>query len=334
MDASAYKQISVSRGFEYKYYRKAGDNEKPTLLLLHGFPSTSFDWRHQIAFFSNAGYGLIVPDMLGYGGTFKPTNVEAYKSTLICKDLVEILDSEKISKCIVIGHDWGSKFVSRLANYYPERFIAFAFLAVGNMPPSPQLVKFEDFLAEVHLGVTKAIAGYELFGYWEFLSQKGADTIVLGHMDSFMSLLFGDSELKKDNFAQTGGLEAWLKADKIADIQDYVSADEVKHHREILQKGGMAGPLCYYGIMTSKDNIDFNDNLAIPKQNIMVTKPVFFGAALRDVVALASVQKMILAKTCTNTTVCDYDAGHWVMVEKKDEVNRDLLAWIEMQSKL
>ncbi|KAJ7588150.1 alpha/beta-hydrolase [Mycena floridula] len=327
MDASAYKQISVSRGFEYNYYRKAGESEKPTLLLLHGFPSTSFDWRHQIAFFSNAGYGLIVPDMLGYGGTSKPTDLEAYKSTLICKDLVEILDSEKILKCIVIGHDWGSKFVSRLANYYPEKFIAFAFLAVGNMPPSPQPVKFEDLLAS-----SKAIAGYELFGYWEFFSQKDADTIVLDHIDSFMSLLFGDSELKKDNFARTGGLEAWLKADKRGDIQDYVSADEVKHHREILQKGGMAGPLCYYGIMTS--DIDFNDNLAIPKQNIMVTKPVFFGAALRDFVALASVQKMVVAKTCTNTTVCEYDAGHWVMVEKKDEVNRDLLAWIEIQSKL
>ncbi|KAJ7590104.1 alpha/beta-hydrolase [Mycena floridula] len=329
MNASAYKQISVSRGFEYNYYRKAGDNEKPTLLLLHGFPSTSFDWRHQIAFFNNAGYGLIVPDMLGYGGTSKPTDLEAYKSTLICKDLIEILDSEKISKCIVIGHDRGSKFVSRLANYYPERFIAFAFLAVVNTLPSPQPAKFDDFLAS-----TKAIAGYELFGYWKFFSQKGADTIILDHMDSFMSLLFGDSKLLKDHFAQTGDLEAWLKADKIADIQDYVSADEVKHHREILQKGGMAGPLCYYGIMTSEDNIDFNDDLAIPEQNIMVTKPVFFGAALRDLVCLASMQKMILAKTCTNTTVCDYDAGHWVMVEKKDEVNRDLLAWIEIQSKL
>jgi soluble epoxide hydrolase/lipid-phosphate phosphatase len=44
--------------------------------------------------------------MLGYGGTAKPTNVEAYGANLIAKDIVDILDSEGIPKAILIGHDW------------------------------------------------------------------------------------------------------------------------------------------------------------------------------------------------------------------------------------
>lgn len=64
------------------------------------------DWRHQILFFEKQGYGLIVPDMLGYGGTDKPTTPEYYKASLICGDIIEIMNHENVNKAIAIGHDW------------------------------------------------------------------------------------------------------------------------------------------------------------------------------------------------------------------------------------
>jgi len=57
-------------------------------------------------FFQEKGYGLIVPDLLGYGGTAKPANVEADLSRLIVKDIVDILDAERIQKVIEFGNDW------------------------------------------------------------------------------------------------------------------------------------------------------------------------------------------------------------------------------------
>ena len=59
-----------------------------------------------VPFFEKQGYGIIAPDMLGYGGTDKPTDPAVYKGTLMAKDMVDILDAEKIAKVIVIGHDW------------------------------------------------------------------------------------------------------------------------------------------------------------------------------------------------------------------------------------
>jgi pimeloyl-ACP methyl ester carboxylesterase len=106
MDTALYKDITTLRGLNYHCYVVPTRESKPTLLFLHGFPSTSRDWRHQVSFFREKGYGLIVPDMLGYGGTAKPTNVEAYGANLIAKDIVDILDSEGIQKAILIGHDW------------------------------------------------------------------------------------------------------------------------------------------------------------------------------------------------------------------------------------
>jgi pimeloyl-ACP methyl ester carboxylesterase len=106
MDAALYKDITTSRGLNYHCYIASARESNHTLLFLHGFPSTSRDWRRQVPFFHEKGYGLIVLDMLGYGGTAKPTNVEAYSANLMAKDVVDILDSEGIQKVIVIGHDW------------------------------------------------------------------------------------------------------------------------------------------------------------------------------------------------------------------------------------
>ena len=106
MDAASYKDLTTSRGFKYHYYRAVARDSQPTLLFLHGYPSTSRDWRYQAASFSKNGYGLIIPDMLGYGGTAKPTNVEAYGWSLVVNDIVDILDEEGIQTFIVVAHDW------------------------------------------------------------------------------------------------------------------------------------------------------------------------------------------------------------------------------------
>lgn len=59
-----------------------------------------------MSFFETEGYGLIVPDQLGYGGTDKPTDPALYLSSLICQDLVDILDGENAEDVIAVGHDW------------------------------------------------------------------------------------------------------------------------------------------------------------------------------------------------------------------------------------
>lgn len=106
MDASLYKDFTTSRGFKYHYWYASAKEDKPILLFCHGFPSTSNDWRKVAPYFAAKGYGIIVPDMLGYGGTDKPTDPALYVQSAIGKDLVDILDHERVSKAIAIGHDW------------------------------------------------------------------------------------------------------------------------------------------------------------------------------------------------------------------------------------
>ncbi len=106
MDSSLYKDVLTSRGLKYHYYFSPPRDAKLTLLFCHGFPSTSRDWRKQVPYFQEQGYGIVVPDMLGYGGTDKPTDPSLYLSSGISGDFVDILDAEKVGLAVAIGHDW------------------------------------------------------------------------------------------------------------------------------------------------------------------------------------------------------------------------------------
>jgi pimeloyl-ACP methyl ester carboxylesterase len=114
--------------------------------------------------------------LLGYGGTSKPTETEAYKFSLITKDIIDILDAESIAEAIVIGHDWGSKLTSRLYNYYPDRFKAYGFLSLCYLPPDP------NFDVEKASAMVQSMLGYDVFGYQLFFSEDGAEQVILDHV--------------------------------------------------------------------------------------------------------------------------------------------------------
>ena len=100
------KTITVSDGIKYAYVYKPAQGSRCTFLLLHGFPSLSYDWRHQITGLSHAGYGVLAPDLLGYGDTSKPSAVEEYVLSRQYVHIEKILHSEGLTKVIGVGHDW------------------------------------------------------------------------------------------------------------------------------------------------------------------------------------------------------------------------------------
>jgi pimeloyl-ACP methyl ester carboxylesterase len=62
------KTIKLPSGTTYSYLYIPAKEAKPTLLFLHGFPSSCYDWHNQITHFSKEGYGVLAPDL------FRPTH--------------------------------------------------------------------------------------------------------------------------------------------------------------------------------------------------------------------------------------------------------------------
>jgi soluble epoxide hydrolase/lipid-phosphate phosphatase len=120
MEKHDYRAFTTSRGFTYSYFRgdpsekvlDTWDQLLPVLLFLHGFLTSSLVWKHQIKYFREQGFIVIAPDLLGLGDTSKPLDPEAYRASLICQDLIELLDAENLPNdhVIAVGHDQLSIF--------------------------------------------------------------------------------------------------------------------------------------------------------------------------------------------------------------------------------
>lgn len=176
------KNLKLSTGHTYSYvYIPAADSINKTILFLHGFPSSCFDWRHQITFFASLGYGILAPDLLGYGGTSKPTSAEEYKAKKMTAEIAEILDHEKLQQVHAVAHDTGCILLSRLANYIPGRLLSCTFLAVPYSKPR------EHFDLEAVNAMTKQLLCKERFGYIKFFIQDGAGSVLDEHVSSWSS---------------------------------------------------------------------------------------------------------------------------------------------------
>ncbi|CCL99358.1 uncharacterized protein FIBRA_01376 [Fibroporia radiculosa] len=342
MEPSSYKQLITGRGFKYNYFFSAGHPSKPTILLVHGFPSTSYDWRHQVAFFRKEGFGLIVPDALGYDGTDKPSNPASYKHRGMAADLVDILIAENVDKAIAVGHDWcdlifcriseeslkvqnhsrGAVLVSRLANYYPERFLAFAFLAVGYSPPHV------GYTYEGTVNLLTQAVGYNPFGYWQFCTEEGAGKVITDHWDSALSLIYpSDPGLWKDHLCPPGAMKAWLQAGKVAPAASYLTEQDREIVTHKLKSNGLDGGLNWYKCTAFRLNVD--DDEHIPKTNYAIQQPVFYGGCKADYATPPLVAYHSLNQYCSDLATVEFNTGHWCQLEVPDEVNRELLSWIK-----
>ncbi|KAF6754468.1 Alpha/Beta hydrolase protein [Ephemerocybe angulata] len=315
-----YRDVKTSRGYKYHYYFSAAAAGKPTLLLVHGFPSLSVDWYRQIAYFKKKGYGLVVPDGLGYGGTDKPEEAKVYVHSLLAKDLVDILDHEKVANVLAIGHDWGATTASSLANLHADRFLGFGFLAVGYQAPNTNLT-YEQILES-----NAKLLGYENFGYWKFFSSPDADRIIRGHLQSFWDVIWAKHpSIWRFSFSPTGAFQSFLESDSRTPRASYFKELEPIYNK-VFGQNGFKAAVNFYTIQTNGD--DQEDDKNVPLENYTIKKPVFFGAATQDLIAVSSIQIAVTKQFCLNSTIQEFNASHWVHHELPDEVNTALDKWI------
>ncbi|EIW61342.1 alpha/beta-hydrolase [Trametes versicolor FP-101664 SS1] len=323
MDARSYKDIRARSGHTYHtFVAPPRDASKLTLLFVHGFPSTAHDWRHQVAFFLRAGYGVVAPDLLGHGGSDKPAHLKYYAPSSICADLVDILGQAKVGRAVAVGHDWGSIVTSRLASYYRERFAGFAFLS-GGYYPSLAGFQIKDAI-EHNVKHFKA----ELFGYWLFLAEDHAKDIVNAHLESMQSIWYAaDPGLWKTVLSPPGPLKAWLLANKKAPLAPYITPDEKARMLAEWGKTGLGPALNWFKVFSS--GLMSEDDKAVKPEWMRLDHPVYFAACARDHVCLAEPSALIVRQFCTKATVETFDTGHWVQLEQPEKLNRALLAWLE-----
>lgn len=105
-------------------YREAGNPKNPTIVLLHGFPSSSHQYRKVLSQLSD-DFHLIAPDYPSFGNSDFPLASE-YKYTFdnIAKTIDAFLEKKKIDSYALMIQDYGAPIGFRIATAHPERVTA------------------------------------------------------------------------------------------------------------------------------------------------------------------------------------------------------------------
>jgi hypothetical protein len=111
---SAWRQageLTTIAGRRIFVRERAGTSDGPPVLFLHGYPSSSYDWRHALG--RADGRRLIMFDLLGFGLSDKPRD-QVY-SLLTQADLVEaVVARSGPERVLLVAHDMGSSVATEL----------------------------------------------------------------------------------------------------------------------------------------------------------------------------------------------------------------------------
>lgn len=188
----------------------AGPEAGKLLIFLHGFPESSYGWRHQIDYFAKRGYRVLVPDQRAYHLSEKPLELSAYSLENLAKDVIALIDHFKRERAVVVGHDWGAVVAWWTANRFPQRLEKMVALNV------PHHQVFKRFIARTWK--QKRLSWYILLFQIPYLAEKiyfrlGLKSMVKSSLPGTFSP--EDLEIYRKTWAREGaltGMMNWYRA--------------------------------------------------------------------------------------------------------------------------
>jgi pimeloyl-ACP methyl ester carboxylesterase len=269
------------------------------VILCHGFPELWYSWRHQLPALAGAGFRALAPDLRGYGESSIPAEVTDYELSVVCADVVGVLDDLDEEKGVFVGHDWGGALVWHLALAHPERVAAVVGISVPFAPraPAPPVSIFRQNLGE------------DFYIVW-FQRPGEADRALA-------------ADVRRTVLSSRAWTQKWAEDHDDPRRPPWLTEGDVDVYVEAFERTGFTGGLNYYR------NIDRNWELSAPLAERRIEQPALFVTGSRDPVARFMPAEMMDGwVTDLRPKVVIDGAGHWVQQERPDEVNRALLGFL------
>lgn len=104
------------------HYVDEGTTSAPAILLMHGEPSWSFLYRKMIPIFSEAGFRVIAPDLIGFGRSDKFLSQKDYSYQHQIDIFTSFIRELNLSETTLFCQDWGGLIGLRLVANEPDKF--------------------------------------------------------------------------------------------------------------------------------------------------------------------------------------------------------------------
>jgi epoxide hydrolase A/B len=300
---------------------EAGPDDGPVVILAHGFPESSWSWRHQLPALADAGWHVLAPDQRGYGRSSRPVDVADYGSQHLSADLIGLLDETGQEQAVVVGHDWGALILWDLVRLHPSRVRAAVGVSVPFVEwPAPPTALFRQ------------VYGDRFFYILYFQPVGPAEKeLEADPRQTLRQVLWAGSAAGADLAVQdrpaegSGFLDGAADIEWPSDLPAWLTAEDLDRYTEAFEASGFFGPLSYYR------NLDANYERLKDIPLSVVSMPVFFIAGEHDVVLRfdpGGVDRMARTLPDFRGSVIIPGVGHWTQQEAPATFNDALLGFL------
>ncbi len=160
---------SQGQALKMAYIYLPGKKSKPIVTLMHGKNFNADYWTSTALYLQEQGYGVLIPDQIGFGKSSKPTNYQ-YSFASLAHHTRALMNTLKIEKSIVIGHSMGGMLASRFTLMYPQTVEKLILLNPIGLENYLQYVEYKDtdFFYKFELGKTaEKIKNYQQKNYYD-----------------------------------------------------------------------------------------------------------------------------------------------------------------------
>ncbi len=298
---------------------EAGDPGAPPVLLAHGFPESSWSWRHQLPTLAAAGYHVIAPDQRGYGGSSRPADVSAYGIDALCGDLLGLLDEAGHDQAVFVGHDWGALIAWDLARLHPERVRA----VVAASVPYPF---WPGRPTEVLRHIFEDRFFYILYFQDVGPAERELEADIRGALARVLWAISGEGHLESTETLpreDTGFLTAMPTPPPLP--WPWLSDDDLDRYGAAFEQSGFFGPVSYYR------NLDANYDRLAALPPARLTMPSYHIAGDRDPVLRMSAraaERMAAELPGFRGQSLLPGVGHWTQQEAPEAFDAALMAFL------
>lgn len=121
-----------ANGFEFRARVAGNEPNRPTVILLHGFPATSAMWKPLIPALASGGYRVVAFDQRGYSPGARPLEVGDYALPNLVSDVLAIADAVGAQTFHLVGHDWGAAVGWATVLEHPDRVLSWTGLSIAH----------------------------------------------------------------------------------------------------------------------------------------------------------------------------------------------------------
>lgn len=277
------------------HYLEWGKKGAPALLFLHGFPEYSAAWT-EVAERLAGSYHCIAPDQRGFGQSWAPAGVEAYRLGELVGDMAALIGTLG-GPITVVGHDWGAAVAYGLAMFRAE--LVSRLIIINGVHPAP-------FQRELAAGGEQTSASQ----YVLYLRAEGSeDKLSANDFDGLLRLFSARMDL------------GWLTPERLA-----------RYKTEWSRPGRLRAMINWYRaspLQVASPGVPLTDIPALKKERLQVRCPHLLIWGDDDTALLPGCIEGLGEFAADLTVHHVAGADHWICHQKPDVVADLISSWIE-----